>query len=107
MFFSPTVKYKTDIQYKSHLVQQHKSPWKQIMFIELPSLNLTYYNYNYHNDISIVVYKVLFINIVIFKLSILNQDKFITYYSNSFSEIFALTLISLFLIFFSKTNEYR
>ena len=47
------------------------------MFIYCPFFNVACYNYNHHSGISIVYYKILLINIVIFKLRILNQHTFI------------------------------
>jgi len=47
------------------------------MFIYRPFFNVACYNYNHHIGISIVDYKVLLINIVIFKLRILYRHTFI------------------------------
>jgi len=60
--------------------------------------------YYCHRDISIVVYTLLLINIVVFKLSILKQHRFIISYSNRLSTMFALILIYFLL---SKQNDYR
>jgi hypothetical protein len=60
--------------------------------------------YNCHRDISIAVYTLLLINIVVFKLSILKQHRFIISYSNRLSAMFALILIYFLL---AKQNDYR
>jgi len=60
--------------------------------------------YNCHRDISTVVYTLLLINIVVFKLSILKQHRFIISYSNRLPTMFALILIYFLL---ATQNGYR
>jgi hypothetical protein len=66
-----------------------------------PFFNITYHNC--HSDISIVVYKVLFI--ITFKLSILNHHRFIISYSNRLHAMFVMIVISLLYSLLAKQNE--
>ena len=59
--------------------------------------------YNCYRDDSIVVYTLLLINIVVFKLSILKQHRFIISYFNRLPTMFALILI-YFLFFIINTK---
>jgi hypothetical protein len=64
--------------------------------------------YYCHSDISSVVYKVLFINNAIFKLSNLKQYRYVINYLNSLPKMLAFILISLCYNFvLVKQNECK
>jgi hypothetical protein len=85
------------VQNTRHLRCSNKScADNKICLLAFPYLKC--YNYTYHNGIATFIYIVLLINIVLFKLSILNQHRFIISYQNRLSVIFAITSISQFYI---------
>jgi hypothetical protein len=61
--------YKSDTKYLSSLRQLKPHTY----LLAFPFLKVACNNCNWHTDISIVVYKVVLINIVILKLSISNE----------------------------------
>ena len=79
-----------DIQYLSSLVQKKNSHLYYNIRNCFPLFNVAWYKDTYQSGSSIVFYIALLINIVIFKLFILNQYVLITGFSDTLPAIFAL-----------------
>ena len=65
----------------------------RICLLAFQFFNVAYYNYNCHSKTASVVYKLLLVYIVVFKLSILNKHGCIINYSNKLPAMFSLVLI--------------
>lgn len=76
------------------------------MLTNFPFFNVAYYNYKCHSDISVVIYKVLLLNILISKLFILNQHGLLLVIQTGFLQLLH-RFYSLFLYFLAQHSEYR
>jgi len=74
------------------------------MLTSFPFLNVAYYNCKCHSDISVDIYKALFINIFISKLSILNQHGLLLVIQTGFLQL--LHRFHSFFYFLAQHSEY-